>query len=161
MAAKTEHLIGKLIRHFSRLADKGRRPTYALAALLVIFSAYFSCREAIMPLLAVASFDLPDLDENQIAAPNIMRSQVQKHFLSYGIYIPLSDIVAVSSNQPNDSRLNFLMRKSCGSGMIHAWVPIQFRFPFFGARTYEWCWTLEKPHPKRETQSSPPQKGLL
>ncbi len=63
---------------------------------------------------------------------------IQRHFLSYGVYIPLEDIVirGVTSVEPT---IVPLMEQSCGEGQAYVWVPLRFQLPVVGEKVLEWC----------------------
>ena len=64
--------------------------------------------------------------------------QIQAHYLSYGVYIPLDDIVIGAQ----DSRSQPLMKPiegMCGPSSTAIWVPVAFHFPIFGEKVFEWC----------------------
>lgn len=63
---------------------------------------------------------------------------IQRHFLSYGVYIPLEDIVirGMTSVEPT---LVPLMQQSCGEGRAYVWVPLRFQLPVVGEKVLEWC----------------------
>jgi hypothetical protein len=161
MATKNRSLKRGLL--FNRAFDRLKaRPLHFLSAAGLIFTFSLICRPAAMATLATISIRPQSWFEEGVASDtSLLRGKVQKHFLTFGIYIPLSDIVVIGTEASNDARLLFIMRKSCGDGMIYAWVPFQFRIPFFGIRTYEWCWTFPKLPVANETPNLPPQKGLL
>jgi hypothetical protein len=63
---------------------------------------------------------------------------IQRHFLSYGVYIPLEDIVirGMTSVEPT---IVPLMEQSCGEGQAYVWVPLRFQLPVVGEKVLEWC----------------------
>lgn len=71
--------------------------------------------------------------------PTIYQRKIQKHFLKYGIYIPMDDIVIDNQVGKIDETLFFLMRKSCGRGKLYIWVPLKIRIPIIGEKVVEWC----------------------
>ena len=56
------------------------------------------------------------------------RRQIQKHYMQYGLYIPLEDIIAVNLLDNSQARLNFLMRNACGQAKLYVWVPLKLPF---------------------------------
>lgn len=67
-----------------------------------------------------------------------LQREVQKHFLGYGIYIPIDDIILKRAKQHNKTYLS-LLKKTCGVGSIYVWVPLKFRIPIIGEKVIEWC----------------------
>jgi hypothetical protein len=68
---------------------------------------------------------------------------IQRHFLKYGVYIPVEDIFFASDIQRRNADLAAAIGKACGgtgSAAVAVWVPLMIRFPYFGERSIEWCW---------------------
>jgi hypothetical protein len=63
---------------------------------------------------------------------------IQRHFLSYGVYIPLEDIV-VRGKTSVEPTIVPLMEQSCGEGQAYVWVPLRFQLPVVGEKVLEWC----------------------
>lgn len=63
---------------------------------------------------------------------------IQRHFLTFGVYIPLEDIVirGMSSEEPT---IVPLLEQSCGEGQAYVWVPLRFQLPIVGEKVLEWC----------------------
>ncbi|MBC7533845.1 MAG: hypothetical protein H7318_19940 [Oligoflexus sp.] len=64
--------------------------------------------------------------------------QIQAHYLSYGVYIPLDDIV-IGAHISNTQPLMKSIEGVCGPGATAIWVPVAFHFPIFGEKVFEWC----------------------
>jgi hypothetical protein len=64
--------------------------------------------------------------------------QIQAHYLSYGVYIPLDDIV-IGAHVSNTQPLMKSIEGVCGPGVTAIWVPVPFHFPIFGEKVFEWC----------------------
>lgn len=100
-----------------------------------------SARDAVPSLLA--SFTILKQSAVWETPKNLEESlhrqrQIQAHYLSYGVYIPLDDIVLGD----HDTRSRPLMTPTegvCGSSMSGIWVPVAFHFPIFGEKVFEWC----------------------
>jgi hypothetical protein len=73
-----------------------------------------------------------------------LKREEQRYFLSYGIYLPLDDIMFQDELIENGARHGDSLRSSCGgakSGVTWAiWLPLKFRWPLIGERVSEWCW---------------------
>ena len=65
---------------------------------------------------------------------------IQKHFLNFGVYIPLEDIVFLERLTQTNQSLEGILKKVCGSDPIAIWLPLKFRLPLVGERSMEWCW---------------------
>ncbi len=68
--------------------------------------------------------------------------QIQAHYLSYGVYIPLDDIVIGAQDtrsQPVVKPISGVCGPSSGSTATAVWVPVAFHFPIFGEKVFEWC----------------------
>jgi hypothetical protein len=63
---------------------------------------------------------------------------IQRHFLSYGVYIPLEDIV-IRGMRSVEPTIVPLMEQSCGEGRAYVWVPLRFQLPAVGEKVLEWC----------------------
>jgi len=64
--------------------------------------------------------------------------QIQAHYLSYGVYIPLDDIV-IGAHDPTTQPVAKSLKGVCGPGATAIWVPVAFHFPIFGEKVFEWC----------------------
>lgn len=64
--------------------------------------------------------------------------QIQAHYLSYGVYIPLDDIV-IGAHVSNTQPLMKSIEGVCGPGVTAIWVPVAVHFPIFGEKVFEWC----------------------
>jgi len=63
---------------------------------------------------------------------------IQRHFLGYGVYIPLEDIV-IRGKTSVEPTIVPLMEQSCGEGQAYVWVPLRFQLPVVGEKVLEWC----------------------
>jgi hypothetical protein len=63
---------------------------------------------------------------------------IQQHYLSYGVYIPIDDIV-VDARQQLMGPMASLMPKVCGSGRAFVWIPLPLHIPLVGEKVIEWC----------------------
>ena len=69
-----------------------------------------------------------------------IQREVQKHYLSNGVYIPLEDIFFVEEIKQTNPDLTSAIVKSCGNATMAIWVPLLVRLPYIGERSFEWCW---------------------
>ncbi len=67
------------------------------------------------------------------------RRQLQKHFSSYGLYIPMEDII-ISDADLVGQELPQFMRAACGDGLLYVWIPLKMRLPVYGSVVWDWCW---------------------
>lgn len=113
------------------------------AALLVAWALALgvSVKDAVPPVRASLALlkqkDVWQIPKNLEESLDRQR-QIQAHYLSYGVYIPLDDIVIGAQ----DSRSQPLMKPIegiCGSTTPAVWVPVAFHFPIFGEKVFEWC----------------------
>ncbi|MCX6115959.1 MAG: hypothetical protein NT027_00305, partial [Proteobacteria bacterium] len=70
-----------------------------------------------------------------------IQRDIQKHSLRYGVYLPLEDIFFTKDFAKVDSEIKKTMVKLCGEVPLAIWVPLLVRFPYFGERSAEWCWS--------------------
>ena len=68
-----------------------------------------------------------------------LRRRVQAYYLSYGVYIPLDDILG-APNEPVSSSGHF-DRNECHANGLRVWVPLRIKLPLLGEKVYEWCLT--------------------
>ena len=92
------------------------------------------------PLVVKAAMDLVEP-----ARTEFKRSE-QKYFLSYGIYVPLEDIMYAEQLPSGGARYAEALRRSCsgmqaGSGLA-IWLPLKVVLPLVGERVMEWCWKV-------------------
>ncbi len=64
--------------------------------------------------------------------------QIQAHYLSYGVYIPLDDIV-MGAQDSQSQPLQKSIEGVCGPNTTSIWVPLAFHFPIVGEKVFEWC----------------------
>lgn len=85
-----------------------------------------------------ASYRLPSFKDVTTLKYVDVQRKVQKHYLDYGIYIPLDDIIL---NQDENSAITqlSLLEQVCGEGTLYIWVPIRIRIPVLGEKVLEWC----------------------
>lgn len=137
------------------------RVAFALALLApAVGATVWSCFPAARAYYASHVFELPAMSEQEWgdASKTIeLRRQMQKHFLSHNIYIPMEDIVVSSgadeasgsgSETRGPANISALMQKACGRGRLYVWIPLKIRVPITGEKVIEWCW---KPHASNNT----------
>ena len=112
-----------------------------LVASLWVVAAYLTTKEANRSI--IASMDLwirPHWNEilSDSLTPIESQRAIQQHYLSYGVYIPIDDIVVNARQHPNESVISML-QSACGKGIIYIWVPLPMRFPLLGEKVFEWC----------------------
>ncbi len=98
---------------------------------------YVSTHQAAKALIAGAFFLNQQLDMSQTLALEAQRS-IQRHFLSFGVYIPLEDIVIRGKNLEVQTLVP-LLEQACGEGQAFVWVPLRFQLPVVGEKVLEWC----------------------
>lgn len=118
-----------------------------LAAILVaaIWSLWPALRST------VAALSLPHVDPDIVTKGSEsvqleLQRSVQKHFLTYGVYLPLEDIMFSARLLESNKELEPALRRACGDSKFAVWLPLIVRFPLIGERSTEWCWkvTLKK-----------------
>lgn len=70
------------------------------------------------------------------------RRHLQKHFSSYGLYIPMEDIIVSDPNLVGRELTQF-MQNACGDGSLYVWIPLKMRVPVYGTVVWDWCWVPE------------------
>ncbi len=117
----------------SRVKKKG---WMILSLIPILIAIYSSCRPAIIAVSA--SYNLPDF--SSVSSLNYLdtKRKVQKHYLDYGIYIPIDDII-MNQDENNETTHLSLLEQACGKGIMYIWVPLRFRIPVLGEKVLEWC----------------------
>ena len=106
-------------------------------------AALWSCWPSLQAMVASRRYTAPRITEQDWrdgGKSTELRRQIQRHFLSYNVYIPLEDIVVTGDDGPEASELSLLMQKACGRGRLFVWIPLIFRFSITGEKVFEWCW---------------------
>jgi hypothetical protein len=114
--------------------------SWAVAAGVILTWSAFPAWRAV-----VATFTLKPVSRESIVqgSENVrleIQRSLQKHFLDYGIYVPLEDIVFTQYVSQTNADLESIVKKVCGSAPLVMWVPLQFKLPLIGERSVEWCW---------------------
>lgn len=112
-------------------------------ALPSVAAALWSCWPSLQALAATRRFELASVREQDWGDAQKgleIRRQLQHHFLSHNVYIPLEDIVITQPAEGEPSELALLMQKACGRGRLYVWIPLKFRVPITGEKVFEWCW---------------------
>ncbi|WP_159455058.1 hypothetical protein [Pseudobacteriovorax antillogorgiicola] len=117
---------------------------WILASFIPLCAACYSTTQPSLQALA-ASHALESLAEDE-AFSSLPRTagkrKIQRHYLDYGIYIPIDDIILDLEGGTNIAQLKML-RKACGAGQTFVWIPLRFRFPMLGEKVFEWCLTMK------------------
>jgi hypothetical protein len=114
----------------------------------IVFLVSWTAWSSLKTFVAVAAAKPPTLQEVTTASEQgalEIKRRIQKHFLSFDVYLPLEDIVFVdgSNNLPQD--LSVALKKACGPSKFVVWLPLGFRLPIFGEKVIEWCWSPTLP----------------
>jgi len=112
-----------------------------LVGLLPLGAAsYSSTQPAAKALIANFFFPLSIADSVSESESTSLasRRKIQQHYLGYGVYVPIDDIILDNGDESSSSQIKVL-KNSCGAGKIFVWVPLRFRFPIFGEKVMEWC----------------------
>ena len=64
------------------------------------------------------------------------RRLIQAHYLSYGVYIPINDIL-IRKRQIKTS-ISDTYEVNCPETCLQIWVPLKFKFPILGDKVFEW-----------------------
>lgn len=100
-----------------------------------------SAKDAVPPLRAsfaiLKQTDLWEIPKSLEESLDRQR-QIQAHYLSYGVYIPLDDIV-IGAQDTRSQPLLASIEGVCGPGSTAIWVPVAFHFPILGEKVFEWC----------------------
>lgn len=112
----------------------------AAAACLFVASLVATCVIIWPSYRAIKAGIELNLDANSTVSDGGLstRRQIQKHFLGYGIYIPIDDIIVKAASLHEQELLSYLS-KTCGNKDVFIWVPLRFRFPIVGEKVKEWC----------------------
>jgi len=112
-----------------------------LLIALSLSAAHLSAGRVVQALLASADLRLDQEPDSLLDSSDFELQQkrlVQQHFLKFGIYIPIDDVI-VNDRNLVDEPYRSMLEKSCGSGRLFVWVPIKFRLPLIGEKIVEWC----------------------
>lgn len=108
----------------------------------IAFAGYSSCKPAIFAIIASNSIKSDSLTDGlNDFHQTFSQRKIQRHYLDYGIYIPIDDIIVNRGGDTNPSLIKMLER-TCGRSPIYIWVPIRFRVPLAGEKVFEWCLTM-------------------
>lgn len=114
-------------------------PMVFVASLCI--AVYVSTSQSIKAFIASAHF-LIDLDESSLlnseGSDLNQKRLIQKHFLRYGVYIPIDDVIFANKG-PNESLHVQFLQATCGQASLYIWVPLKFRLPLAGEKVSEWC----------------------
>lgn len=112
----------------------------------VIFVIVWSVQDALVVVWAAARHPRIPKSAQDFVEParTDFKRQEQKYFLSYGLYVPLEDMMYSDELSQGAVRYAQALRKSC-SGMraesgFAIWLPLRTRSPLIGERVMEWCW---------------------
>ncbi len=135
--------INNLASRFSAFSKKVRVQNLGpYAAILVWATAfYFSTHDAARSIIATGDLWLSQKWAGILTGemqPIDQQRAIQRHYLSYGVYIPIDDIV-VDASQPTLESDQTLFQTVCGKGRAYIWVPLHFQLPVFGEKVVEWC----------------------
>lgn len=111
----------------------------AAIAALWISAASISMHDAVNPIQAsIALLRSNDFERLLSSGAPLLDTQrtIQAHYLSYGVYIPLDDIVM---NAQEKQPLRELLESACKPGRATIWVPLKFHIPLAGEKVFEWC----------------------
>ena len=90
---------------------------------------FWSTAPGLKTAIASAAYLLNnDETPESFLTPLSTQRKIQKHFLSYGVYIPIDDIVVNMGLNKLDN-YNQLHESTCGTAKIYIWLPIKIRFP--------------------------------
>lgn len=135
--------MNRSVKKTSKRFDKKTFIVSLLCLTPIAAAATWSFLPSLRSIVAVTKFghltiNSTDLNTEESSVP--IKRQIQRHFLDYSVYIPVEDIVIIASDKKEDSRLESLMTKACGSGSLFVWIPLKISLPFYGEKVREWCW---------------------
>jgi hypothetical protein len=109
-----------------------------LWATAIYLSTYQAAKAAIAGFVLLLNQDLTTLLTSPQTVALDGQRFIQRHFLAFGVYIPLEDIVirGLTSEEPTSVPL---LEQSCGEGHAYVWVPLRFQLPVVGEKVLEWC----------------------
>ena len=112
--------------------------TAPLWALAFYVSTHEAAKALVASLFFLQNRSLYEqLTKPQMVALEAQRS-VQRHFLSFNIYIPLEDI-AIRGKETEEQTIIPMLEQFCGEGKAFVWVPLRFQLPVVGEKVLEWC----------------------
>ena len=112
-----------------------------IAAVAVI--SFASAYPAVRALVATARMEPVRhqvIINNDLQVRAELRRQIQKHYLNYGIYVPVEDIMFRDQVLQLNQSLESSVHHYCSDAVLGIWVPLKFRLPLMGERVVEWCW---------------------
>lgn len=124
----------------------GRICVFVLLVAPVTLAALWTCHPAALAAWAIYTLEPVKLSPSDWEDPTRLlelRRQVQRHFLSHSVYIPMEDIITSSPTDgaPGSATpASLLMQKACGRGRLFIWIPFKFQLPVNGEKVIEWCW---------------------
>ena len=124
------------------------RPTQPLGAIVSwVCAIVLAFGWSGWPILSVgiATLRLAPISQEAIQSVNEqtrleLQRSIQKHYLQYGVYLPLEDIMFTDRILRTNKELTGAVQRFCQGAPVALWLPIVIRLPFIGERSTEWCW---------------------
>lgn len=113
-----------------------------LAVLVALTWSFWPSLRAVSAALTLAGASSSIVAEGTDQLHLELQRDVQKHFLIYGVYIPLEDIMLTQHLTERNKDLESVLRQTCGSSRFALWLPLVVRIPLVGERSSEWCWNI-------------------
>ena len=116
---------------------------WVLASAIPLLAALYSSSKPALDAFWAShtigsSLNLSDLSQSPVLSS---KRKIQRHYLDYGIYIPIDDII-LDLEEGDQISQSKMLRKVCGEGNAYVWVPLRFRLPLIGEKVFEWCLTM-------------------
>lgn len=122
--------------------DNGPLVNLVLALLVLLIWSFWPSLRAISAALMFAGANPAVVVDGSEQMQLELQRDVQKHFLIYGVYIPLEDIMFTKRLTEKNKDLESVLRQTCGNSRFALWLPLIVRIPLVGERSSEWCWSI-------------------
>lgn len=114
--------------------------SWIIALLIMVGWSLMPVGQAVLATLSVKPLSKKIVEQGAENMRLEMQRGLQKHYLNYGVYIPLEDIMFTEHVVKSNSDLGPVVRSVCGNAALVVWIPLLIRLPLVGERSIEWCW---------------------
>ena len=113
-----------------------------LAVVVALLWSFWPCLCAVLGAVTLPAASHNVVFDGSEQMQLELQRGVQKHFLIYGVYVPLEDILFTQRLAVANKELEPVLRKTCGNSRFALWLPLIVRIPLVGERSSEWCWNI-------------------
>lgn len=114
--------------------------SWCLAILSIALWSSWPAVKALSAALELKKISKQSVIQGSDSVKLEIQRNLQKHFLEFGVYVPLEDIMFTERVTEANPELEATVNRVCGNAPLVVWIPLQFRLPLVGERSLEWCW---------------------